>query len=149
MKKKYELLKDDTINILFNSKTLYRIKALRDFGDVKAGDLGGYVEKELNLTHEGNAWVSGDAHVYGDAWVSGDAHVSSDNDYSTIHGFGPKNRTTTFFVGKDKNIYVNCGRFYGTLEEFKNKIKKTHGDTYYAKEYLMIADLMEFRFNNR
>ena len=25
---------------------LFQIKALKDFGDVKAGDLGGYIEKE-------------------------------------------------------------------------------------------------------
>ena len=40
--KKYELLKDDTVN--HNGRTLYRIKALITFGTVVAGELGGYIE---------------------------------------------------------------------------------------------------------
>ena len=61
---------------------LYRIKALKDFGDVSKGDKGGWIEKESNLSQEDNAWVygnaqvSGNARVYGDAWVYGDAQVS-------------------------------------------------------------------------
>ena len=71
--KKYELLPDDTVTV--GDKTLYRIRALRDFGDVKAGDLGGYIEKEANLSHEGNAWVSDRANVYGNAQVYDEAQV--------------------------------------------------------------------------
>ena len=55
---------------------LCRIQALRDLNDVKKGDKGGWIEKEENLSQEGDCWVSGDARVYGNAWVSGDARVS-------------------------------------------------------------------------
>ena len=84
--KKYELLIDDTIDIF--GATLFRIKALISFGNVEKGDLGGYVEKEDNLSHSGDAWVydnarvSGNAQVYGDAWVSGNARVSGDAEIS-------------------------------------------------------------------
>ncbi|GAA5112388.1 hypothetical protein GCM10023261_16890 [Bartonella jaculi] len=44
--------------------TLYRIRSLRDFGSVKAGDLGGFIEKEANLSHDGNCWVGDNAWVY-------------------------------------------------------------------------------------
>jgi len=54
---------------------LCRVIALRSFGCVAKGEVGGFVEKEANLSQEGDAWVSGDAQVYGDAWVSGDARV--------------------------------------------------------------------------
>ena len=74
--KKYKLLKNDTIQI--GARTLYRIQALRNFSNVHKGDKGGYIEKESNLSHEGYAWVSGDAQVYGDAQVFGDAWVSGD-----------------------------------------------------------------------
>lgn len=37
--------------------------------------------------------------------------------------------------------------FYGTLDDFRKKVKETHGDSKTAKEYLMVADLMEFRFS--
>lgn len=39
--KKYELTNETK---LFNGVTLHRIKALKDFGNVKKCDLGGYVE---------------------------------------------------------------------------------------------------------
>lgn len=45
--------------------TMRRIRAIKSFGDVKAGDIGGWIEKDSNLSHDGNAWVSGDARVYG------------------------------------------------------------------------------------
>ena len=101
----------------------------------------------------GNARVSGDARVYGDArvcgdaWVYGDAWVSGNADYATVHGFGSEYRTTTFFRTKAGDIGVRCGCFYGTLEEFRAKVKETHGETKTAKEYLRVADLMEFRFS--
>ena len=60
----------------FNGVILHRIRAIKDFGIVKAGGLGGWIEKEYNLSHEGNCWVYGDARVYGDAKVSGNARVS-------------------------------------------------------------------------
>ena len=71
--KHFKLRTDLTIEV--GGKTLYRIEATKDIERfcVKAGDLGGYIEKEDNLS--GDAWVSGDARVYGNAWVSGDALV--------------------------------------------------------------------------
>ncbi len=55
--------------------TVKRIVALRDFGDVKAGDKGGFLEKEENLSHNNDCWVYGEARVYGEAWVYGEARV--------------------------------------------------------------------------
>lgn len=73
MEKKFELTEEF---IIINSGIkLYRIKALKDFSDVKKGDFGGYVQRETNLSQFGKAWVYGDAQVFGDAWVSGDAQV--------------------------------------------------------------------------
>ena len=56
------------------------------------------------------------------------------------------NRTTTFFRLKDGGVGVRCGCFYGTLAQFRDKIRETHGETKKAQEYLMLADLMELRF---
>ena len=72
MSKTYKLT-DETINL--NGATLYRIEALKDFGEIKKGDKGGFIESENNLAHEGDAWVSNNAHVYGDACVFDNAHV--------------------------------------------------------------------------
>lgn len=59
MNKKYTLVPDIDIN----ATGLYRIKALRDFNNVKTGDLGGFVDNETNLSHEGNCWIYDDAIV--------------------------------------------------------------------------------------
>lgn len=67
MIKKYELT-DETTKI-WCGKTLHRIRALRDFGDVKAGQLGGWIESENNLSHGGMAWVADDAMVYDHATI--------------------------------------------------------------------------------
>ena len=68
MSKKYELLKND--KIVYGDATLYRIKALVDIPNiVKAGELGGYIESEKNLSHEGNCWVADDAYVYNSAYI--------------------------------------------------------------------------------
>ena len=155
--KKFELTTDTK---MFLGRKLFRIKALISFGNVKAGDMGGYIEKEENLSQSGNAWVSGNAEVSGNAWVSGDARVygnvevygnarvSGDADYATASGFGSEYRTTTFFKLKNSDkIGARCGCFYGTLKEFKEKVKETHGETKKAKEYLMLADLMEYKFS--
>lgn len=59
--KKFELVLNQSIEI--DGRKLFRIKALIDFGEIKRGDLGGYIEKEKNLSQ------SGDARVYGNAEV--------------------------------------------------------------------------------
>lgn len=48
---------------------LRRIRAIRDFGDVLSGSLGGFLEKEENLSHEGDCWVYDNAIVRDDAQV--------------------------------------------------------------------------------
>lgn len=159
--KKFELTTETKINIL--GKKLFRIKALISFGPISAGEKGGWVEKEENLSQSGNAWVSGNAEVSGDAcvrdnayiagnaWVfgnaevSGDALVRSNADYTTINGFGTQFRTTTFFRCKDKEIRCKCGCFFGTISEFRKQVKRTRKGKV-AEEYLMIADLMEKHF---
>lgn len=140
--KKYELT-DETIEVY--GTALHRIKALKDFGNVKKGELGGYVESERNLSQEGNCWVYGDAKVYGNAWVYGNAEVCGDADYIIIKGLGSKYRNTTIFRTKE-NIAVKCGCFYGTLAEFVDKVKETHGNSKFTKEYLALIDLVKIHF---
>ena len=144
--KKFELTAEFVTNVF--GKKLFRIKALVAFGNVVKGELGGFIEKEDNLSHDGDAWVYGDAQISGDAQVSGNAQVSGDEDYAVVEGFGRHFRATTFFRCKDKILRVQCGCFYGDLAQFREIVKKTHGDSKYAKEYLAIADLMELHFSD-
>ena len=138
--KKFELTAEFVTNVF--GKKLFRIKALVAFGTVEKGELGGFIEKEDNLSHDSNAWVFGNARVSGNAQVSGNA------DFAVVEGFGRYFRATTFFRCKDKILRVQCGCFYGDLAQFREIVKETHGDSKYAKEYLAIADLMELHFSD-
>ena len=72
MSKKYKLAGEV---MEYEGVILYRIRALKDFGDVKKGDFGGWIQFEKNLSQEGLCWVSGDAKVYGNAEVYDNAKV--------------------------------------------------------------------------
>jgi hypothetical protein len=71
--KKYELVLDQQVAVA--GGMLYRIRALKDFGHVKAGTLGGFVASERNLSHTGDCWVFDDARVYDEAVVSDGAQI--------------------------------------------------------------------------
>ena len=58
---KYQLTSE---SIMHFGVKLYRIEATATFGRVTTGDLGGFVAGEKNLSHDGDAWVYGNAKVY-------------------------------------------------------------------------------------
>lgn len=78
--RKYEVLDELAF---YKGHTLCRIRALRDFGDVKKGDLGGFIEGEHNLSHRGKSWVYNNAMVYNFARVEDDAKVKNS---AKLHG---------------------------------------------------------------
>lgn len=94
--KKYVILANDHPNISYSSEKYKRIKAVKDFGNIKFGTLGGYIEKESNLSQKGNAWVGcdssgcalveGNAKVYGNALVTGGGRTEYDG--KTPDGYG-------------------------------------------------------------
>lgn len=121
--KKYELIEGETIEV--HGVTLYKIRALRDLGSVKAGDVGGYVEKESNLAH-GNAWVQ------------------TSSDYFSISPIGSENGTFTAYK-TGNGIECNRGCFDGTLSGFEDAVTFTHGDNEYAKQYAVVIELVKLR----
>ena len=144
--KKYELTSET--KIVFGH-ILYRIKALSSFGCVSAGDLGGFLESEKNLSQNGNAWVSGNARVYGDARVYGNAEVSEIGAIFWIGAIGSRNDTATFFRCRDGSIKVVCGCFFGNLDEFAKKVRKTHGDNDHAKVYMLAIEMAKIRIGDK
>ena len=93
--------------------TLHQIRAIRDFGNVKAGDIGGWIEKEENLSHDGDCWVFGNTVVYGDAKVFGYAKVFGDAEVyenakvtTTVKTFG--NAFIYKITVTDKHIKIGC-----------------------------------------
>ena len=147
--KKFELTGNTKI---WCGRTLYQIKALISFGIVSAGELGGHVEKETNVSEDGNAWVFGDAWVSGNAQVSGDARVYGDAQVSGnaqvmwFSKVGSENGTLTAYYSKTKEIIVTRGCFIGTIDEFERKVKEVHAGKKTEKEYLILIDYIKTRF---
>lgn len=139
MEQKYRLT-DETIE--FGGATLYRIEALIDFGYVIAGDKGGFVQSEFNLSQEGGCWIYGNAMVYGEAQVYGDAMIAdtakvcgdveiygnaaifgdaiikSIRDYIVFKNWWSSGR---YFTWTRSNNMWKVGCFYGTGEELITK----------------------------
>ena len=69
--KKYEIT---NIKYQHFAETLYRIRAVRSFADVKVGQLGGFIQRATNLAHEDNCWIY-EGLVYHDAVIKGNAKV--------------------------------------------------------------------------
>ena len=138
--KKYELLKDDYKEV-YRFK-LYRIRALKDFGDVKKGEVGGYIEKEENLSQKNTSRVFGEtrvfdkakvygkAIVYGEAEICGEAEIKSLQDYIVFKNNWSSGR---YFTWTRNNDMWRVGCFYGTgkeLIEQAYKDSELSGDMY-------------------
>ena len=111
MNKKYEFT-DEVREV--DGCRLHRIKALREFGDVEAGQLGGYIEYESNLSHAGNCWVSGEACVYGKALVCDNAWV-----YGRAMVFGHARIYENAWIRGNSQVYA-AAEVYGKAQ--------VHGD---------------------
>ena len=138
MMKKFELTAESKIN--WFGRTLYRIKACIDFtttsGDeVKAGDLGGYVEKESNLSHNGKAWVCGDAKVWGDAEVWGNASIFSTKHIFCVTPIGQYANSLTVFRTKNRELKISFEFEIYEVEEFRKAIHDS-----WDEEYVDIAE---------
>jgi hypothetical protein len=58
---------------LDDGRSVKRIMAMRDFGNVRKGDIGGFVEWTNNLSQSGNCWIAGHAVAAGWSRISGNA----------------------------------------------------------------------------
>ena len=171
---KFEIVKNESVRI--NGVELYRIRALIDFGDVCAGEFGGYIQHERNLSQSGNAWVYGnamvsdnalvsgsaqvygdalvqgnaqifgDARVYGNAWVRGDALVTNIHCIVWFSNVGTGFGTLTVYCGKTE-LLATRGCFYGTLDEFCAESAKHHTDQI-KREYGLLAEMARLRLSS-
>lgn len=112
---KYKMT-DNTLMI--NGRVLHQIEALKDFGMVSKGELGGWIEDYKNLSQKGKAWVADNACVYesaritqnasvcGNARVAGTAFVTGD---AVIKGnarvYGNAKVTDLAYVYRNAHVY--------------------------------------------
>lgn len=135
MDKHFELTDKFIINA-FGIKLL-QIKCTRKIKHADVGDLGGYIEKEDNLS--GDAWVSGNAQV------SGDAKVSNNNEHCGFDCFGSANRHIHAYKTQSGKVEIICGCFRGSIEEFEEQVKKTHQGNEFERQYMAIAEVIKIK----
>ena len=147
--KKYEFVDGDTIE--HSGITLKRIRANVAIGlTVSAGDLGGYIQSEENLSRIDDAWISGNARVFGnarvsgDAWVSGDALVENDKSIFWATKVGKNNDSLTAFKNKDGKITLAHGCFFGSISEFKALLEEKHSERT-KREYKLLIKVAKSR----
>lgn len=56
---------------------LRQVRAIQDFGEIKAGDVGGFIQHEHNLSQSGLCWLDKDSICYGDSKITSDAFVAN------------------------------------------------------------------------
>ncbi len=138
---------------------LHRIRAVRNFEGVKLGDIGGWIEKERNLSHNdnarvyGSAWVYGDARVgddarvYGNAWVGGNAQIAlnadihTTSDYIVIGPIGSQDAFLIFYRSKNNRIYVKCGRENTEIDTWLDMIDNKYGNDKHRQAYRKAAEI--------
>ena len=154
--KKYEMLMDEENTIEWKGHTLHRIRALRDFGDIRKGDIGGFVENENNLSHKGNCWIYDDAKamdnsiMYDNSRICDKSELHDDSrmynytrmyDYSELHNNSIMNDDSEMHdISKmyGNSIMYDYSEMYGD-SELNNKAKL------YGKLISKVDDFIEIQ----
>ena len=71
--------------------------------------------------------------------------LQSSSDILVVGAIGSRNGYTTIFH-TDKGIFVQCGCFKGTLEEFEKKVKETHQGNKHERDYLALIEFVKVKF---
>ena len=106
MEKKFILTEKTRV---IDGRTLYRIRAEKNFSDVRKGEFGGFVEREANLSHSGNSWIYDDACVYNNARVCNNACICNDaRIYNNAYIYGNACVHNNACVYHDARVYDNA-----------------------------------------
>ena len=81
----------------------------------------------------------------GGAYLGGAGKITSVDDILLIGPIGSRAGYTHIYR-TDKGVYVKCGCFFGTVDEFASKVTDTHGDNKYASQYRKVIDFVNKYF---
>ena len=73
--------------------------------------------------------------------------IDSSADILFVGGIGSRNDATTIY-NTNKGIYVKCGCFNGTLDEFVDKVKETHKGNIHERNYLALVEFAKIKFSD-
>ena len=102
--------------------------------------LGGAYLRGANLrgANLDGAYLRG---AYLDEW----GKIQSPSDILIVGAIGSRNGYTTIFH-TDKGLFVQCGCFKGTLDEFEAKVKETHQGNKHERDYLALIQFAKVKF---
>ena len=78
-----------------------------------------------------------------DLWKWG--KLSSPQDVLIVGTIGSRNAYTTIYH-TDKGVFVQCGCFKGSLDEFITKVKETHSGTKHERDYIALVEFAKIKF---
>ena len=107
--RKYEIT---DITMEFEERTLYRVRALKNFRNVKAGDLGGWVSGKHNLSQEGECWIYDEAKCMDNARMYHNSAMYNNAvmcDFSEMHGCSEMHNYSAML---DNSRMYNCSAMY-------------------------------------
>ena len=131
--------------------TLHQIVCVTAFASVAAGEVGGYIEKDVNLSQDGNAWVCGNAEVCGNA-ILRRGSTETATDYIVI---GPQGSRRSFATLHLPSNTVCTGCFVGDLDEFKVAVSTSHNPNHcddckiFNEQYQRVIQVFEFYAKDR
>ena len=104
--------------------------------DLRGADLGDANLGDANL---GGADLRGAD--LGEEW----GKLESAQDILVVGAIGSRDGYTTIYH-TDKGVFVACGCFRGTLDEFAKKVEETHGDNEHARNYKALVEFAKIKF---
>lgn len=131
-------------------KTKIEIKSI--FGDV----LFEYEKENNTIKDTLEEAVKSDAYLGGanlrGAYLGGAnlgdwGKINNSSNILIVGLIGSRNGYTTIYH-TDKGIFIQCGCFQGTLNDFVAKVKKTHNGSKHEKDYLAMVEFAKIKFNN-
>ena len=81
----------------------------------------------------------------GGANLRGAGKLSSTDDVLIVGPIGSRSAYTQIYR-TDNGIYVKCGCFFGTINEFASKVHETHQENKYERDYNNLINYAKIRF---
>ena len=143
--KKFEL---SNITMEYKGRTLYRIKATKDFSDVKKGDLGGWVQYEENLSQQGICWIYDDAKCMDNSRVTEDSIM---RDFAEMYDCSKIHDCSQMFDHSEMH-YCSEMHDYSQMHNYSqmHDFSEMHGNSMlkdkeklYGKLYSIVDDFIE------
>ena len=136
------------------------VEAVKSGADLRGADLGGAYLRGADLygADLGGAYLRGadlrgadlggadlGGADLGGADLGDWGKIQYSSDILIVGAIGSRNGYTTIFH-TDKGVFVQCGCFKGTLEEFEAKVKETHQGNKHERDYLALIEFVKVKF---